>query len=232
MVAVLVFGFWYPGDYRLLAGGMGLFAIVMAVDVVIGPLLTFVVYDRSKGVAHLRRDIALIALLQMLALSYGVHAMYLGRPVALAFEFDRFRVVSMAEVVMAELPEALPAFRRLPLHGPTLLAVRKSTTPVERADSLNASIFQGIDGSQRPKFWVPYDELQRAEAVAVGRPMGDLLSKYPTSKTAIDRISAGIETQDERDALRFLPMRAKQDAVVVLTRQGDVVEFLPYDGFF
>src|SRR5690606_13371823 len=129
-----VFGFWYPGHYRILAGGTGLFVLVMLVDVVMGPLLTFVVYDRSKGVAQLRRDIAVIVLLQMLALGYGLNAMYLGRPVALAFEFDRFRVVSMAEVVVAELPRAPPLFRRLPLTGPMLLAVRKSSTPAERAD--------------------------------------------------------------------------------------------------
>src|SRR5690606_6560017 len=121
-VAILVFAFWYPGDYRLLAGGTELFSLVMVVDVVMGPLLTFVVFDRAKGVAHLRRDISVIALLQMLALSYGLHAMYMGRPIGLAFEFDRFRVVSMAEVVVAELPGAQPAFRRLPLGGPMLFA--------------------------------------------------------------------------------------------------------------
>lgn len=232
VVALLVFGYWYPGDYRLLAGGTELFTLVTVVDVVMGPLLTFVVYNRAKGVSHLRRDISVIALLQMLALSYGLHAMYLGRPIGLAFEFDRFRVVSMAEVVVAELPQAPSVFRQLPLNGPMLFAVRKSNTAEERADALNASIFQGIDNGQRPKFWVPYDEQTRTQAAAAGRPLDALVSKYPSSKVAVDRIRAAMATQDDRDGLRFLPVRAKQDAVVVLKHDGAIVDFLLYDGFF
>ena len=232
VVAILVFAFWYPGDYRLLAGGAELFTLVMVVDVVMGPLLTFVVYDRAKGVSHLRRDISVIVLLQMIALSYGLHAMYMGRPIGLAFEFDRFRVVSMAEVVVAELPQAPPLFRRLPLDGPMLFAVRKSNTPEERADALNASIFQGVDNGQRPKFWIPYDEHARAQAVAAGRPLDILVSRYPSAKIAVDRMRAAIEAPNDRDGLRFLPVRAKHDAVVVLTHNGEIVEFLSYDGFF
>lgn len=232
LVALLVFGLWYPGAYRLLAGGTELFALVMVVDVIMGPLLTFVVFDRTKGVAHLRRDISVIVLLQMLALSYGLHAMYMGRPIGLAFEFDRFRVVSMAEVVVSELPQAQPLFRRLPLDGPMLFSVRKSSTPEERADALNASIFQGVDNGQRPKFWIPYDAHARAQALAAGRPLTVLISRYPSAKVPVGQIWVAMETQDDRDGLRFLPVRAKHDAVVVLTGDGKIVKFLPYDGFF
>lgn len=232
VVAILVLGYWYPGDYRLLAGGTELFTLVVVVDVVMGPLLTFVVYNRAKGGRHLRRDIAVIALLQMFALSYGIRAMYLGRPIGLAFEFDRFRVVSMAEVVVAELPQAPSIFRRLPLNGPMLFAVRKSNNAQERADALNASIFQGIDNGQRPKFWVPYDEHARAQAAAAGRPLDALIQKYPSSKVAVDRIRASMATQEDRDGLRFLPVRAKHDAVVVVTNDGGIVGFLLFDGFF
>jgi hypothetical protein len=231
-LAILVFGFWYPGDYRRLAGGTDLFLIVMMVDVVIGPLLTFVVFDRTKGLSHLRRDLAVIAFLQVLALSYGLNAVYLGRPVALAFEFDRFRVVSSAEVVEAELPQALPIFQSLPIGGPMQLAVRKSNTPEERADSLNASILQGVDSSQRPKFWIPYDEPARAQAVAVGRPLEVLFTKYPGSKQAFDQMRGDIDEREVRSEMRFLPVRAKLDAVALIKQNGDIVGFLLYDGFF
>lgn len=230
--AILVFGYWYPGDYRILAGGTDLFFIVMAVDVVMGPLLTFVVFDRSKGVPHLRRDILVIAVMQLIALSYGVHAMYWGRPVGLAFEFDRFRVVSLAEVVLVELPQAPPMYRRIPLDGPMLLAVRKSNSPEERADAMKAAITLGVDNSQRPKFWIPYDDQARARAVAIGRPLSVLSDRYPSAKDEIDRMHAAVEVNENRDALRFLPVRAKRDAVVVLKSDGGVVGFVYCDGFF
>ncbi len=49
VAAVLVFCVWYPGPFRLMAGGRDLFLLVTSVDVVIGPLLTFAVFNRAKG---------------------------------------------------------------------------------------------------------------------------------------------------------------------------------------
>ena len=48
LAAVLVFGLWYPGVYRLLAGGGELFLLVVVVDVVCGPLLTLVLFNPTK----------------------------------------------------------------------------------------------------------------------------------------------------------------------------------------
>ena len=113
-VTVLVFGFWFPGAYREFAGGTHLLLLVMAVDVTLGPLLTFAVFDRRKGRSHLRRDVATIAVLQLAALSYGLYTVHQARPVALVFEQDRFRVIAAADVLEKELNDALPELRELP----------------------------------------------------------------------------------------------------------------------
>ena len=101
--AALVFLLWYPGPYRKLSGGGSLFLLVTTVDVIIGPLLTFAVFNPGKGCRYLRRDLAVIACLQFAALGYGLHAVYQVRPVALVFEKDRCRVVSAANVYEPEL---------------------------------------------------------------------------------------------------------------------------------
>ena len=46
--AVLVFGVWYPQPYTQLGGGLGLFAILMGVDMVLGPMLTALVASSAK----------------------------------------------------------------------------------------------------------------------------------------------------------------------------------------
>ena len=61
--AFLVFGVWYPGAFRYLAGGRDLFLLVTSVDVVLGPVLTFAVFNRAKGWRHLRWDLTVIAIL-------------------------------------------------------------------------------------------------------------------------------------------------------------------------
>jgi hypothetical protein len=69
VVAGLIFFIWYPHPYRVLSGGLNLFVLVAAVDLVLGPVCTFAVASSKKALKELRMDVALIALVQMAALS-------------------------------------------------------------------------------------------------------------------------------------------------------------------
>src|SRR5688500_10809635 len=86
LAALLVFGLWYPGAYSAMAGGQGLFIILVSVDLVLGPALTFVAFNTRKPRNLLVRDIITIALLQLAGLAYGLYTAYLVRPVALVYE--------------------------------------------------------------------------------------------------------------------------------------------------
>ena len=57
MAAVLVFFLWYPYPYRVISGGRELFQLVVGVDVIVGPLITFAIFDRAKPRTELRRDL-------------------------------------------------------------------------------------------------------------------------------------------------------------------------------
>ena len=83
---------WYPAPYFDAAGGAMLLLLLVGVDVVVGPLLTLVVYSPQKK--HLHADLAVIAALQLAALAYGVSVMYGARPVYVAFAGDRFELVA------------------------------------------------------------------------------------------------------------------------------------------
>lgn len=230
VVATLVFGLWFPGAYRTMAGGRDLLVLIMAVDVVLGPVLTFTVYNTGKTRGHLRRDIATIAVLQLAALGYGLQTVYQARPVALVFEQDRFRVISAAEVLIEELPKAAPEFRRLSLSGPKLMAVRKAEAGAERSAALMAAALDGVDTSQRPTFWVPYGVHERGVATKAGRPLSRLIEQYPDAGPAINLLLA--DWGLTQTSAVFLPIRARGDAVAVLTPEGAIAGFLPYNGFF
>ena len=228
LAAVLVFYLWYPGQYRLLAGGRSLFFLVIGVDVVIGPVLTFAVFNRAKGIAHLRRDLAIIGLLQLAALAYGLHTVYVARPVAMVFEVDRFRLVPANDVVVEEMPNALPEFRDLPLTGPRLLGARRPESGAERNDALFQGV-SGIDVSQRPTFWQPYAQAQ-SRALERAKPISVLLARYPEQAAESRRQLRELKA-DEATA-RFLPVFAREDWVAVLDKSGNVLGYLPLDGFF
>jgi len=228
LAAVLVFGLWYPGDFRLLAGGRDLFILVMSVDVIIGPVLTFAVFNRAKGSRHLRRDLAVIGLLQTAALAYGLHTVYIVRPVAMVYEVDRFRLINADAVQVAELQEAPPSYRSLPLTGPWLLGARKPDAGAEHNDALFSGA-AGVDVSQRPRFWQPYDEA-KPRALARSRPLAALISHYQTRAPDLRRRLAEMHA-DEASA-RFLPALARGEWVAVMNAGGDVLGYLPVDGFF
>lgn len=229
VVAVLVFGLWYPGAYVHLAGGTGLLLTIVAVDVVVGPLLTFLIYDIRKPRNYLTFDIVFIAMVQTAALAYGMYSVFLARPVALVFEGDRFRVITAAEVVMEELPMAPDGLTSLPLTGPRLLAVRKSSSPDEFMANLKIALNDGVDTSQRPGYWERYGDTQRKQAVSGAAPLVKLTDHY--GKQA-DEIRAAVESagMNLTDA-RFLPVRAKNDSVAVINSVGEPTLFLPYDPF-
>ena len=136
LIAVLVIFamlfFWYPQPYFRASGGQGLMLLLIGVDVVIGPLLTLIVFDPRKK--YLKLDLAVIAALQFTALAYGTSVMFDARPVYVSFAGDRFELVEAGAIEAAQLAEANAEFRTLSITGPRVVGTRLPTDPGERVD--------------------------------------------------------------------------------------------------
>ena len=230
LVSLLVFRLWYPSPYATLAGGIGLFVLVVGVDIVLGPLLTLVAASPTKSRSELTMDLCLIGFVQMAALGYGVHTMAQARPAHLVFEVDRFRVVTAADFESDALAEAPPALRELPWTGPTLIAALKPTEPQEQLRAMDLGL-AGFDLSMVPRYWAEY--APNAEvAWQKARPVDLLTRKYPeVAEKLADHAAASDRPVAE---LRFLPVMSRQASWVALLSNGGtrVVGFLPVDGFF
>lgn len=230
-VAALVFGLWYPSPYGELAGGQGLFWLIVIVDVVCGPLLTLVIYDLKKPRAELVRDIGLVVLIQLAALAYGLNSLAQARPVWLAFEKDSFRVVSVPDITPGTLEDAPEPLRSLSLTGPKPLGVRlaQSSDP----DFLQ-NVQQSMAGNHaafRPDRWVPYAQ-QAAQAGKAARPLTALQARYPEHAALID--AAVRRSGREAATLGYLPLATEQptDWVVLLDRSsGEPMGYLPLSGW-
>ncbi|OUS08833.1 hypothetical protein A9Q81_00545 [Gammaproteobacteria bacterium 42_54_T18] len=68
--------------------------IIAAVDIVLGPLLTLVVYDITKTKWHLVRDIGVITALQLSCLVAGTLIVNQAKPIAVVHVYDTFHVIS------------------------------------------------------------------------------------------------------------------------------------------
>ena len=230
IVAVLVFRLWYPYPYAAIAGGAGLFFIVVAVDVCLGPALTAVVAAPAKPLPELRRDLAVIVAGQLAGLAYGVHALAVARPVYLSFEIDRCRVVSAVDVDADTLDQAPAALRDLPWTGPQVIAAVKPTDPDERLKSIELGL-AGFDLSMLPKNWREYRAVS-AEAWTAARPLPALLSRHPEQAPAAATLAGAAGTDPQ--ALRVLPVMSRRASwtAVLAAPDARIVGFLPVDGFF
>ncbi|MBC5782801.1 pilus assembly protein [Ramlibacter sp. USB13] len=228
--ALLVFSFWYPWPYNELSGGRELFRLVVAVDIVLGPLLTFIVFQRSKPRAELRRDLAVIVALQLAGLAYGLWTVHQARPVHLVFEYDRFRVVHQVDIpreLEAAVPPGIPL---APLGGPTPLVLRPFRDAAEQGEYTMAAL-QGLQVSMRPELWQPY-EVGTARVLQAARPVSQLKQRFPQQGAAIDAALS----QAGRDAAGtvYLPLIARQAVawtVLLDAKSAEIVGYVPLDSF-
>ena len=229
LAAALVFGLWFPYPYRELAGGRALFLLIIAVDVVCGPLLTLVLYDPAKPRPELWRDLGLVILIQLAALGYGLHVVWQARPVYLVQEVDRFKVIALPELdaaKVARLPKDLqPAW----MGGPHTVAIRAPKDIQERNSVTLESAQGGRDYAERPEFYLPYEGEAALKSLQRAKPLSVFLQKHPTQETAARELIA--EKRLDIAQLHYLPVVGRQDWVAVLDAQGQIQGFLKGDGF-
>jgi len=230
LAAVLVFGLWYPYPYREISGGRELFLLVVTVDVILGPLITFAVFNRSKPKGELVRDLSMVGLIQIAALSYGLWTVAVARPVHLVFEIDRFRVVHAIEVPEELLRQAPGDVRKMPWTGPTVLAVRPFHDVNEESTATLAAL-QGASLSARPDLWQNYAQA-RERVLAAAKPVAALRARFPARAAEID--AAVAKTGKAANKLVYLPLVSRMAAFWTTLLDADsaqVLGFIPLDPF-
>jgi hypothetical protein len=227
--AWLVFGVWYAYPYRELSGGRELFLLVVAVDVVCGPLLTFVLFNPEKSRRELCMDLGLVAIVQLAALGYGMWTVLQARPLFLVHEVDRFKVVSAPDLAPQALDALTAQLKPKFWMGPQTVGIRPPKSVEEHNNVLFEAAAGGRDYAERPDFYVPFDAAVASKTLERSKAVRDFAARYPQHKPALENISA--LTKQPIEQMRYLPIRARKDWIAVLTPTGQIAEFVPGDGF-
>jgi hypothetical protein len=233
LAAVLVFGLWYPYPYRELMGGIELFLLVVGVDVVCGPLLTMVLYNSAKLRSDLIRDLALVAVIQVVALVYGLHTVMVVRPVFLVFEVDRFSAISAMDVDKDALDKVSAPWNVLPMWGPKVIAARAPKDRDEILKSIDLS-FKGLEPSMRPDWWQSF-EFSRADVLKQAKPLSALRNKHHSKPDAIVKIDSALKESGRAEIdLRWLPLTSRRNTewvVIIDAQTGLPVAYASVEGF-
>jgi hypothetical protein len=113
----LYFG-WYRWPAWVLTDVSHVVIVMVGVDVVLGPLLTFVIARSSKPRRELTRDIAVIVAVQLCALIYGSASLWDGRPLYYAFSENVLQLVQAYDIDAHEGGSGPPAESGI---GPSLV---------------------------------------------------------------------------------------------------------------
>jgi hypothetical protein len=208
VVLVVITQWWIPAPYFQAMGATRLILLILAVDVVLGPLLTLVVFNLAKP--ELKRDLAIIAILQVCAFSYGIYAATQARPVYLTFAVDRFEIVTRAEVDGNELKSAPQSLQDIVWGHPRLAWAKQPDDPKEREALMFSAVQAGIDLKHFLRHYQPFEEA-RAVVQHKAKPLSQLSSFNPAGavQPLIDRYAS-------RPEVLYLPVQGKQRDLVAL----------------
>ncbi|ANB18536.1 TfpX/TfpZ family type IV pilin accessory protein [Dokdonella koreensis] len=225
IAALLIFGVWYPPPYAQAAGASHLVLLLLGVDLLLGPLLTLVVFKAGKK--SLRFDLSVIALVQIAALVYGLSIVVRARPAFIVGADDRFTLVSAYEVDAADLADGrAPLFQSASWTGPRLVAVQRPTAEEEKK-ALTDDLFRGKDLEYLPRHYVDYEQ-EAPNLASRGRPLAELRNK-PGGSAVLD---AWLERSGRKEAdAVYVPLRSSTSglAMILEPRSGKLLDVLPID---
>jgi hypothetical protein len=204
--AALVFLVWFPDPFQDMLGGTKLFEVLVACDLGLGPLTSFVIYSSRKSRRELLFDYSVIGIIQLAAFCYGLYTVANTRPAYIAYVVDRLEVVVAGELDDADLATGADGYRRRPYWGPQLVGIQIPTDPQERQKVLFSAL-AGKDYSMLPAYYVPYEQTV-AQVKQRALPVSVLEKRHPEAQPLI--ASAVAQLQIPTEKLVWLPAKHRK----------------------
>ena len=218
MVMGLVFFVWYPSPLASAVGVTHIFLMMLAIDVIVGPLLGWLVYKEGKKT--LKFDLGVIIALQISALCYGLYSIEKGRPVWIAYNVDRFELVRKNDLIMEHLAQVKIQFQKPSLLYPQYVCVEFAQDKLQRENDMFAEALGGISIAQKPERYVDFTKalpqikkrailLRELEQFNDHKQVRKILAKYP-------------------QATGYIPLKANAVDMTVLVNKetGEVVKIV------
>lgn len=165
LAAIIRFA-WYPGFLFEVDGGVQGIALIAGVDLVIGPLLTLFVFNVAKK--ELPRDLAIIAMMQLICIFGGMAVVEYSRPIAVVFLDGKYVTVNRYSFGKSDMgADSVQPF--ISGFGPAWVYI---DLPEEQKGMIQAAwSFFGRDIATNVELYEPYEN-----AISV-------LQKYDASET-------------------------------------------------
>lgn len=210
MAVGIVFYVWYPYPFAQAVGATQLFIMLIAIDVIVGPIMTLLIYKKDLNV--FKMDLAIIVIIQMVAFLYGFYSIAQGRPAWIVFNQNKFELVRANDQVIDNAEKIHEEFKKVSWFGPRYVSVLPSSDPKQKEDDLFMEVLGGVSLAQKPERYVllsataekmkqQAQSLKKLELYNDTDTVKEILLKYP-------------------QATDYLPLKAnKLDMVVLINKR-------------
>jgi len=164
-LAYLVLYHWYPDFFFDTDGGWEGMRIIVAVDLILGPCLTLIVFKAGKP--GMRTDLIMIGVFQAVCLAAGVYVVHSERPIALVYVDGQFNSMTTNSYLNAkiEVPDfstiAGPSPKRIQVNIPSTqdseADLRRKMIKANRYMNLATQHYQDFDSSDEGFIAASYD---------------------------------------------------------------------------
>jgi len=180
-----VFLVWYPQPFFIVEGLVEIVWVLVGVDVVLGPALTLVVFKTGKP--GLKRDLSIIAAIQIVGFVFGAHTFYTERPsFAVFYDSDYFEVIPAS--TMNDINKLDPTLNFSTIGGPAIVFV-EAPTEVDDLKIILEDMKQGGPAiHMRPEYYRPLKG-NINKKYALSKDLGEL-EKIPANTIAISHFKS------------------------------------------
>jgi hypothetical protein len=212
----LVYFFWFPGFLSYASGVSEIFLLLLAVDMTLGPVITLIVFNKKKK--ELKRDLSIVIVIQLIALLYGLHTVFITRPVYVAFNADRFDLVYANELSDKNIEKAVrPEFKSLPYFGPKIIAAVLPNDPKLAEEIVMSAVGGGDDVQDLPQYYAPYEE-RLADVIKRNKPLSAMKFANADRLQDIDALYSKYKALNIEPG--YMPLKAKSHDLVVIVDRG------------
>jgi len=209
---------WYPNPHFSTNGGWQGVRIMLFVDIVLGPLLTLIIFNPEKSIKAILFDFTVIGTIQISAFIWGIIAVNSQRPLAISFWEGRFYPVIMDDLKAGGVnPEQL---KELSDQSPAIVYVRHPETDEEEAGVITYGF---VEGKLEHQIFFLYSPLEKHidelfEASISNSSTTD--DKFQTNKTRWLE-----KTGMNEDELTFIPFLGSYgNSILILDRKGELLD--------
>ena len=215
VILYLILFDWYPEPFFTAQGGWQGIQLMAFVDLVLGPVLTFIVYDQFKQRKKIVFDLSIIVFIQITALIWGGYTVYSQRPIAMVYWANTFYTVTSDDYREQGIDN--PDFSQFSAHVPPLIYSRPVKTLIEMEQSrqltekkipayVHVSLYEKIEDNLSSVF-------------SGGVDIKEVISKNSTMKSQLENIVHG-----NIDDYNYITLKAKyQNMVLILDENGNLV---------